>query len=71
MTRDLNLACIKAVVSLTAKLPLQTADSAREADLNEAKNRLFNKHFSFLLKLLRLCSSLEVSSEAPLEHRFG
>jgi hypothetical protein len=61
MYRDLDQACLKAIVSLLAQLPLQPSETIHEADLNSVKSRLFYKYFTFFIKLLNRCRIFEVS----------
>ncbi|CAJ0836147.1 20802_t:CDS:10 [Entrophospora sp. SA101] len=59
MHRDLDQACLKAIVSILAQLPLQPSETVHEADLSLVKSRLFYKYFTFFIKLLNRCRILE------------
>lgn len=60
--RDLDLACLKAIVALLQQLPLQSSEPVRETDVNQVKSRLFYKYFTFFLKLLNRCRLNEMES---------
>ncbi|KAG0745150.1 hypothetical protein G6F62_003419 [Rhizopus arrhizus] len=57
--RDLDQICLKAIVALLLKLPLQTAEQSREVDRATSKNRLFQKYFTFFTQLLDRCHRQE------------
>ncbi|KAI8388661.1 uncharacterized protein BYT42DRAFT_242275 [Radiomyces spectabilis] len=57
--QDLDLLCLKAMVGLLYQLPLQPPDSVRQADIQQAKGRLFYKYFSYLSNLLNRCRMTE------------
>ncbi|KAF7721136.1 Ras GTPase activating protein ira2, partial [Apophysomyces ossiformis] len=61
--RDLDQACLKAIVGILHQLPLQPAEPVRQTDTCEVKSRLFYKYFTFFLKLLNRCrlNELEVN----------
>ncbi|RKO86400.1 hypothetical protein BDK51DRAFT_31775, partial [Blyttiomyces helicus] len=73
--RDLDLACMRAMVSLLVGLPLQhtgellaAADDDSVEGTAEAKGRLFYKYLSFFLKVLQKCKvleTIETSHAAP------
>lgn len=52
LQKDLDQACLKAVVSLLQQLPLQPSEAVRPADISQVKSKLFLKYFSFFRKLL-------------------
>lgn len=52
LQKDLDQACLKAVVSLLQQLPLQPSEAVRPADISQIKSKLFLKYFSFFRKLL-------------------
>ncbi|RCI06233.1 Ras GTPase activating protein ira2, partial [Rhizopus stolonifer] len=60
--RDLDQVCLKAIVALLHKLPLQTTDQGRDADRVMSKNRLFQKYFAFFTQLLDRCHRYELES---------
>ena len=63
--RDLDQVCLKAIVAILHKLPLQsTEQQTREADRTLGKNRLFQKYFTFFTQLLDRCHRYEVNDEA-------
>ncbi|KAI8370897.1 hypothetical protein EDC96DRAFT_502763 [Choanephora cucurbitarum] len=66
--RDLDQVCLKAMVALLHKLPLQATDQGREGDRSMTKNRLFQKYFTIFTQLLDYCHRLEseASSNTPL-----
>ncbi|KAI9317519.1 hypothetical protein BX666DRAFT_2026794 [Dichotomocladium elegans] len=68
--KDLDQACMKAIVALLKQLPLQVTEPVREADTNQIKGRLFYKYFTFFLKLLNRCrlSEMELSSAAVVKN---
>ncbi|CAJ0643714.1 10011_t:CDS:10 [Entrophospora sp. SA101] len=59
MHRELDQACLKTIVALLDKLPLQPSDTNLNTDLARSKSRLFYKYFSFFIKLLNRCRILE------------
>ncbi|CAJ0765239.1 21744_t:CDS:2, partial [Entrophospora sp. SA101] len=59
MHYDLDRACLKAIVSILAQLPLQPSETIHEADLSIVKSHLFYKYFTFFIKLLNRCRILE------------
>ncbi|KAL7314719.1 hypothetical protein PS15m_006255 [Mucor circinelloides] len=59
---DLDQVCLKAIVALLHKLPLQTTDQARDADRTMNKNRLFQKYFTFFTQLLDRCHRYEAEA---------
>ncbi|CAH1760475.1 9376_t:CDS:10 [Entrophospora sp. SA101] len=59
MHYDLDRACLKAIVSILAQLPLQPSETIHEADLSIVKSHLFYKYFAFFTKLLNRCRILE------------
>ncbi|KAI7872193.1 hypothetical protein BDF14DRAFT_1757760 [Spinellus fusiger] len=52
LNRDLDQACLKAIVGILHQLPLQSSESERQLDASQVKYTLFSKYFSFFLKLL-------------------
>lgn len=59
--RDLDQVCLKAIVAILHKLPLQsTENQTRDTDRTASKNRLFQKYFTFFLQLLDRCHRHEV-----------
>lgn len=58
--RELDLACLNAIVGLLHQLPLQPADPVHDVDTTPAKSRIFYKYFTFFLKLLNRCRDSEV-----------
>lgn len=59
--RDLDQVCLKAIVVLLHKLPLQsTEQQTRETDRSVSKSRLFQKYFTFFTQLLDRCHRYEV-----------
>lgn len=60
MHRELDQACLKTIVALLDKLPLQPSDTNLNTDLAKSKSKLFYKYFSFFIKLLNRCRILEV-----------
>ncbi|XP_068124582.1 neurofibromin isoform X3 [Hyperolius riggenbachi] len=58
LTRDLDQACMEAVVSLLAGLPLQP-EEGDGVELMEAKSQLFLKYFTLFMNLLNDCSEVE------------
>jgi neurofibromin 1 len=58
--RDLDQVCMKAIVALLRKLPLQSTDQTRDVDRGLSKNRLFQKYFTFFTQLLDRCHRYEV-----------
>ncbi|KAF7730429.1 Ras GTPase activating protein ira2 [Apophysomyces ossiformis] len=60
--RDLDQACLKAIVALLHQLPLQPSESVRETDVSQIKSKLFYKYFTFFLKLLNRCRLHEMET---------
>ncbi|RCI02984.1 Ras GTPase activating protein ira2, partial [Rhizopus stolonifer] len=52
LQRDLDQACLKAIVNVLHQLPLQPLDNVRPADAHLIKSKLFLKHFNFFRKVL-------------------
>ncbi|RKF61885.1 Neurofibromin [Erysiphe neolycopersici] len=53
VTRDLGIACLKALVSLTQRLPLQPAEGQTDADASDSKSQMFHTYFNRFLSLLK------------------
>lgn len=61
--RDLDQVCLKAIVVLLHKLPLQsTEQQTRETDRSLSKSRLFQKYFTFFTQLLDRCHRYEAEA---------
>ncbi|KAG0178831.1 Ras GTPase activating protein ira2 [Apophysomyces sp. BC1021] len=60
--RDLDQACLKAIVELLRQLPLQPSESVRDTDVSQMKSKLFYKYFTFFLKLLNRCRLHEMET---------
>lgn len=59
--RDLDQVCLKAIVTILHKLPLQSTEvQTRDTDRTSGKNRLFQKYFVFFTQLLDRCHRYEV-----------
>jgi hypothetical protein len=70
LQRDLDQACMKAIVKLLAQLPLQPLDMHHEADVSQVKAQLFQKYFNFFLKVLNRCRMYEtVESGSHVNNR--
>ena len=52
MQRDLDRACLRALICLLYRLPLQPADSSHDSDLVDARSTMFCSYFTSLLSLL-------------------
>lgn len=59
LQKDLDQACLKAIVSLLQQLPLQPSEAVRPAEISQIKSKLFLKYFSFFRKLLDRCKQNE------------
>lgn len=65
--RDLDQVCLKAIVVILHKLPLQsTEQQTRETDRSLSKSRLFQKYFTFFTQLLDRCHRYEVRISGKL-----
>ncbi|CAO3592087.1 unnamed protein product [Absidia cylindrospora] len=64
LQRDLDQACIKAMVQLLHRLPLQPLEPVRTTDAFQVKSKLFYGYFEFFLKLLARCGQPEASQES-------
>ncbi|RUS29150.1 hypothetical protein BC938DRAFT_480989 [Jimgerdemannia flammicorona] len=64
--RDLDQACLKTIVSLLDKLPLQPSEGAHETNLNQMRSNLFYTYFKFFLKLLNRCRISEAMEAGQL-----
>lgn len=62
LQNDLDLACLRTIVSLLHHLPLQPSDPVVESDALAVKSRIFYKYFTFFFKLLNRCRVSEVKS---------
>ncbi|KAG1467326.1 hypothetical protein G6F56_004473 [Rhizopus delemar] len=60
--RDLDQICLKAIVALLHKLPLQISEQSRDMDKAMSKSRLFQKYFTFFIGLLERCHQYEAES---------
>lgn len=69
LQKDLDQACLKAVVSLLQQLPLQPSEAVRPADISQIKSKLFLKYFSFFRKLLDRYKQSE--SDAHIVSKLG
>ncbi|OAD65239.1 hypothetical protein PHYBLDRAFT_85899, partial [Phycomyces blakesleeanus NRRL 1555(-)] len=65
LNRDLDHACLKAIVGLLHQLPLQPSENGRQGDPSQLKSRLFYKYFSFFLKLLNRYRLSEIETGSP------
>ncbi|KAI8363872.1 hypothetical protein EDC96DRAFT_558843 [Choanephora cucurbitarum] len=52
LQKDLDQACLKAIVSLLKQLPLQPPEAVRPEEIVRIKSKMFLKYFSFFRKLL-------------------
>ena len=63
LSRDLDIACMKAIVALLYQLPLQPdmamLGEGGNATLSDAKANLFYRYFSFLTKVMNRCRVLD------------
>ncbi|KAI6248995.1 Neurofibromin [Erysiphe necator] len=53
LTRDLGRASLKALVSLTYRLPLQPAEGQTDADASDSKSQMFHTYFNRFISLLK------------------
>ncbi|KAF8943228.1 Ras GTPase activating protein ira2 [Haplosporangium gracile] len=67
--RDLDLACMKSIVSLLYQLPLQPYETAHDTDMTQIRSAIFYRYFNFFLKLLNRCRVLEYIESGPSYHR--
>ncbi|KAI8328834.1 hypothetical protein BC941DRAFT_216115 [Chlamydoabsidia padenii] len=63
LQQDLDLACLKAMVQLLHRLPLQPLEPVRTTDAFQVKSRLFYGYFDFFLKLLARCGKAETTQD--------
>lgn len=68
MQKDLDQACLKAIVSLLQQLPLQPPEAVRPVDISQIKSKLFLKYFSFFRKLLDRYKKTESDSRLAHNH---
>jgi hypothetical protein len=81
MHGDLDLACMKAMMSIIVGLPLQPVmegvvgipvvippsnNDEPEGEKAEAKGRLFHKYLTFFLNVLQKCRNLEVKNASTI-----
>ncbi|KAI8076544.1 uncharacterized protein B0P05DRAFT_546306 [Gilbertella persicaria] len=52
LQKDLDQACLKAIVSLLEQLPLQPSEAVRPAEISQIKSKMFLKYFAFFRKFL-------------------
>ncbi|CEP19674.1 hypothetical protein [Parasitella parasitica] len=69
LQKDLDQACLKAMVSLLQQLPLQPSEAVRPADIGQIKSKLFLKYFSFFRKLLDKYKQTE--NDAHIVNKLG
>ncbi|KAG0047826.1 Ras GTPase activating protein ira2 [Gryganskiella cystojenkinii] len=67
--RDLDLACMKSIVSLLYQLPLQPYETTHDTDMTQIRSAIFYRYFNFFLKLLNRCRVLEYIESGPSYHR--
>ncbi|KAG0375555.1 MAG: hypothetical protein J3R72DRAFT_528012 [Linnemannia gamsii] len=67
--RDLDLACMKSIVSLLYQLPLQPYETTHDTDMTQIRSSIFYRYFNFFLKLLNRCRVLEYIESGPSYHR--
>ncbi|KAI9269931.1 hypothetical protein BY458DRAFT_182532 [Sporodiniella umbellata] len=60
--RDLDQVCLKAIVALLNRLPLQTSEQSRIIDKSLNKSNLFQKYFKFLIDLIERCNQFEAEN---------
>ncbi|KAI8981655.1 hypothetical protein BDF20DRAFT_955314 [Mycotypha africana] len=62
--RDLDQVCLKAIVTILHKLPLQAVEQSRDTDRTMSKTRLFRKYFIYFTQLLDRCHRYEKESSS-------
>ncbi|KAG0224055.1 Ras GTPase activating protein ira2, partial [Actinomortierella wolfii] len=67
--RDLDLACMKSIVTLLYQLPLQPYETTHESDMTQVRSAIFYRYFNFFVKLLNRCRVLEYLESGPSYHR--
>ena len=55
LLRDLDNACVRAIVVLLIQLPLQPTDSHEVENVSDARGRLFYKYFQFFIQVIKRC----------------
>jgi neurofibromin 1 len=60
LRRDLDQACLKTMVQLLHRLPLQPLEPVRTTDALQTKSKLFYGYFDFFLRVLARCGHPEV-----------
>ncbi|KAG0019213.1 Ras GTPase activating protein ira2 [Podila clonocystis] len=63
--RDLDLACMKSIVTLLYQLPLQPYETSHDTDMTQIRAAIFYRYFSFFVKLLNRCRVLEYIESGP------
>jgi neurofibromin 1 len=63
LQKDLDHACLRAIVGLLHKLPLQPSEAIRPVDISQIKSKLFLKYFGFFRKLLDTLKQTERDSQ--------
>jgi neurofibromin 1 len=66
LQRDLDRACLRAIVNLLYRLPLQPPDSSHDADVVDARSLMFCNYFTSFLSLLDF-SHLESDRRTDLQ----
>jgi neurofibromin 1 len=61
LSKDLDQACLKAIVCLLQQLPLQPSEAVRPADITQIKAKLFLRYFNHFRKLLDRYNQTEVN----------
>src|SRR5690606_14164622 len=63
--RDLDLACMKSIVTLLYQLPLQPYETTHESDMTQVRSAIFHRYFNFFIKILNRCRVLEYIESGP------
>lgn len=74
LQKDLDLACMKAVVNVLHQLPLQSTETVRLSDASLVKSKLFLKYFNFFRKILDRYKRAErdiMTNKMTIDHRDG
>ncbi|KAI9282283.1 hypothetical protein BY458DRAFT_429071 [Sporodiniella umbellata] len=64
LQKDLDITCLKTIVTLLHQLPLQPLESHQGPNSTQSKSKIFFKYFSYFFKILNRCRVLESESSS-------
>ncbi|RCH96500.1 Ras GTPase activating protein ira2, partial [Rhizopus stolonifer] len=64
LQKDLDVTCIKTIVTLLHQLPLQPLETHQGSNATQSKSKIFFKYFTYFFKILNRCRVLELESSS-------